>query len=101
MLDTYTQKIKKLYKRINNDQQQNMKLVHKFGTVLNKAREVARYGEWEDFVTDDCGINPIIPARRSMRIARMLTVEQAVEAGSIKAGYLKCREIDKGRGTTQ
>ena len=97
MLYRHAKKIKKLYDEINDNQTRDMKIVHAFGTELNKAKEDFEGRGWQRFVTDDCKVNKIITARRAMRIARMLTVKEAVEAGSIDKAYLKCREIDKAR----
>lgn len=90
MLYTNAKKIKKLYDEINDNQTRDMKIVHTFGTELNKAKEDFEGRGWEKFVTDTCEVD-LRTARRSMRIARILTVKEAVEEGSIDKAYLKCR----------
>ena len=93
MLDKHAKEITRLYDEINDNKPEDMKMVHAFGHELNKAKAVFEGQGWGKFVTDTCEVDPKT-ARRSMRIARMLTVEKAVEEGSINQAYLKYREID-------
>ena len=98
MLDKHAKEITRLYDEINDNKPEDMKMVHAFGNELNKAKAVFEGQGWGKFVTDTCEVDPKT-ARRSMRIARMLTVEKAVEEGSIYQAYLKCREIDANNTT--
>ena len=98
MLDKHAKEITRLYDEINDNKLEDMKIVHAFGNELNKAKAVFEGQGWGKFVTDTCEVDPKT-ARRSMRIARMLTVEKAVEEGSINQAYFKCREIDADNPT--
>ena len=98
MLDKHAKEITRLYDEINDNKPEDMKMVHAFGHELNKAKAVFEGQGWGKFVTDTCEVD-LKTARRSMRIARMLTVEKAVEEGSIYQAYLKCREIDANNPT--
>ena len=100
MLDKHAKEITRLYDEINdNKPEEDMKIVHAFGTELNKADAVFDGPSWKKFVTDTCEVD-YKTATRSRRIARMLTVEKAVEVGSINKAYLKCREIDANNNPT-
>ena len=98
MLDKQAKEITRLYDEINDNKPEDMKMVHAFGRELNKAKVVFEGQGWGKFVTDTCEVD-IKKARRSMRIARMLTVEKAVEEGSINKAYLKCREMEANNTT--
>ncbi|MCY3681254.1 MAG: hypothetical protein OXH16_07645 [Gemmatimonadetes bacterium] len=99
MLDKHAKEITELYDEINDKKPEDMKIVHAFGTELNKVEAVFEGPGWKKFVTDTCEVD-YKTATRSRRIARMLTVEQAVEEGSINKAYLKCREIDANNKPT-
>ena len=99
MLDKHAKEITRLYDEINDNKPEDMKIVHAFGNELNKAKAVFEGPGWKKFVTDTCEVD-YKTATRSRRIARMLTVEKAVEEGSINKAYLKCREIDANNNPT-
>ena len=86
-----------LYLQNKND----IESVYIMGKNLNKIKPLFHVREWTGYVKGNLGVNIVI-ARRSMRIARTLTLDKAVEFKSISGAYLHCRELDraaaKGRG---
>ncbi len=93
MLDN--KKIKELWKEIKANRR-DMEKVYELGIELNKVEEVEGRNGWKDYVTDICGVDLCKEkdhrtARRCKRIARCLTVQKAIDAGSIDKAYKCCR----------